>query len=241
MIVVGAALADDVDLATFRPAERSVVIGDANAELRYVFNADGNDGRLVAAAGDDVVGDVDAVEIENVLVAAGAGDRAAAIAKSPAIAAFERRGHGLEGEEFARVAAEGGQAHQLVFADDIADDRVGGLEFGLRLGRDFNDFFAGADFKRGVVGVGLGHIDFEVREGDGGKTSLGDFERIRAGGHVRERVFTRAHGCGGLCFIGGSVQEFDGGVRDYGAYLVDDRPQHGSGIRGLRFRREDRK
>src|SRR5579864_1093933 len=196
MIVVGAALTDDVDLAAFGPAERSIVVGDANAELRYVFNADGNDGRLVAAAGDDVVGDVDAVKIENVLVAARAGDSAAAIAESSAIGAFERRGHGLEGEKFARVAAEGGQAHELVFANDIADDRVGGLEFGLRLGGDFNDFFAGADFKRGVVGVGLGHIYSEVREGDGGKTSFGNFERVRTGRHVRKRVFTRANRCG---------------------------------------------
>src|SRR5580704_16173304 len=126
MIVVGATLADDVDLAAFGTTEGSIVIGDADAELRYVFNADGNDRGLIAAASDDVVGDVNAVEIENVLVAARAGDRAAAIAESSAIAAFKRRGHGLEGQKFTRIAAKGRQAHQLIFADDIADDRVGG-------------------------------------------------------------------------------------------------------------------
>src|SRR5580704_11421478 len=132
MIVVCAALADDVDLAAFGTTEGSIVIGDANAELRNVFNTDGNDGCLIAAAGDDVVGDVYAVEIENVLVAARAGDRAATVAESSTIAAFKRRGHGLEGEELARVAAEGRQAHKLIFADDIADDCVGRLQLRLR-------------------------------------------------------------------------------------------------------------
>src|SRR5580704_2478426 len=226
MIVVRAALADDIDLAAFGPTERSVVVRDANAELRDVFNADGNDGCLIAAAGDYVVGDIDAVEIENVLVAARAGDRAAAIAKTPAIAAFERRGHGLEGEKLPRIAPEGRQAHELTFADDIANHRVSGLQFGLRLRRDFNNFFAGADFESGVVGVGLGHIDFEVRESYGGKTRLGNFERVRPGRHVRERVFTCARRCGGFCFIRGGIQKFDGGVRDDGASFVGNGAQY---------------
>ena len=79
VIFVRAALADDVDLAALGTPERSIVIGDSNSELRNVFHADGNDRRLVTATCDDVVRDVDAVEIENVLVAARAGNRAAAV------------------------------------------------------------------------------------------------------------------------------------------------------------------
>src|ERR1700751_1374014 len=77
---VRAALADYVDLTAGGAAEAGVIVGDTYPKLVGAFDSDGNDGDLVTASGDDVIGDVDAVEIEGVLVAAGAGNSTARVA-----------------------------------------------------------------------------------------------------------------------------------------------------------------
>src|SRR5882724_2004025 len=79
---VAAALAYDVDLAAGRTEEGGVLIRDLGAELIDAFHTDRDDGFLGAAAGDDIVGDVDAVHDDAVLIAACTGDGAAAVAES---------------------------------------------------------------------------------------------------------------------------------------------------------------
>src|SRR5579884_2960654 len=89
VIVVCSRLADDVDLSAFGAAKRGIVIGDTDPELGNIFDADGNDGRLVSAARDNVIGDINAIEVESVLIAARAGDGAAAVAETAAVGALE--------------------------------------------------------------------------------------------------------------------------------------------------------
>ena len=82
---VRSALADHIDLAARRAPETGVVVGDADAELLDAVHADRNDRHLVAAARDDVVGDVDAIQIEGVLVTARTRNCAACITETSAV------------------------------------------------------------------------------------------------------------------------------------------------------------
>src|SRR6266566_3114320 len=103
---IGAALAYDIDLPAGGAAEADVVVGYADAELIGSFNANGNDRDLIAAPSNDVICDIDAVEIESVLVAARAGNRTARVAKGTSVVGFIWRGAGLEGEKFPSIALE---------------------------------------------------------------------------------------------------------------------------------------
>src|SRR5882724_10645140 len=109
---VGAALANYVDLTTGGAAEAGIIVGDTYAKLVGAFDSDGNDWDLVTASGDHVIGDVDAVEIEGVLVAPSASDSATGVAEAAAIGSFVGRRPGLECEQFARIALQSWQVHE---------------------------------------------------------------------------------------------------------------------------------
>src|SRR5919108_6081077 len=95
MEVVRAALTNDIDLSAFGTSEGSIVVGDSDAEFSHVLNANRNDRQLSSAPGDDVVSNIDAIEIEYILIAAGAGNGATAIAEACA-RRLEGRGHRLQ-------------------------------------------------------------------------------------------------------------------------------------------------
>ena len=101
MVIVGAAVANQSDLAAGGAPERGVVVCHADAELIHAVHTHRNDRRLVGATGDDIICDVDAVQGDGVLVAACAGDGTAAIAKSRRVVIGS--GSRLQSEELSRV------------------------------------------------------------------------------------------------------------------------------------------
>jgi len=89
------ALADNGDLPAGRPGKRSIFVGDFDAEFIDALDANRDDGLLRGASGNDVIGDVNAVDDRAVLVAARSGDRAAAISEAALVAVIRCR-TGLE-------------------------------------------------------------------------------------------------------------------------------------------------
>src|SRR6266481_3486030 len=140
MISVSPALTDDGNLASRRAQKRYVFVGYLRTKLIHTPTAYRDDGLLGGAAGDHVVGDVDAVHNDAVLIAARAGDRAAIIPKTNLGAVIRSRA-GLEGQQFAGIAAQGWQAHQHCAANHVSHDSVGGLEFGDGSCGDLDDLF----------------------------------------------------------------------------------------------------
>src|SRR5256885_5214015 len=121
------ALANDVDLAARGTSKTGVIVRYANTEFVGSFDTDGDDRNLIAATGDDVVGDINSVEIECVLIAARTGNCAARVTVATAVGSFIGRGARLEGEELAGVALKRGKVSEGLTADDATHDSIGGL------------------------------------------------------------------------------------------------------------------
>src|SRR6266705_5011772 len=79
---IGSTFADDVNLSTLGAAKAGVVVGKADSEFIGGFHADWNNGYLVTGASNDVVSDIDAIEIECVLVAASSSNSSPGVAES---------------------------------------------------------------------------------------------------------------------------------------------------------------
>ena len=138
---VTSALADDVHLPAGRAQECNVFVGNFRAKLINAFHSNGNDGLLGSTARDDVIGDIDAVHDDAVLIATGAGNGAAVVAKAHLIAVIGS-GTGLKRQQFTSVAAQGGKPSNLSAADHISNCGVGSLKLGDGSRANLDDFLA---------------------------------------------------------------------------------------------------
>src|ERR1700704_6341814 len=121
------ALANNVNLAARGTTETGVIVRYSDAEFVGGFDTDGDDRNLIAATGDDIIGDINSVEIECVLIAASAGNRTTRVTEATAVGSLVGRGARLEGEELAGVALQRGKVSEGLTADDATHDSIGGL------------------------------------------------------------------------------------------------------------------
>ena len=158
--------------------------GDGDAEFLDGIEGDGEGGEEAAVGGGGpgrlIVVDVDAIEGDVVLIAAGADD-------------FSGGGDaGLEAEEFDDVAGLEGELADLHFRESVAEGGVLGIDY-RRLAHDVDRLSDLADFELDIDGEG--NVDLEA-ELVGGGTEAGHlgFEGVVAGGDLVKDVVSGGGG-----------------------------------------------
>ena len=207
MKTVSPAFADHIDLAARRAPEACIIVGYADAELFNGVHADRHDRHLVSSARDHVVGDVDAVEVESVLIAACASHSPARISETAAIRRFIGCRCRLQRQQLARIPLQGWQVHHCRASHHFAHHRVRRLQSRARF-RGHRDRLADLpDLQLDVYRVALGHFHRE-RLLYGPESFFFYRDAIVPRSHVRESVLPHRVGLlRGLAVDGGVLQQ----------------------------------
>src|SRR2546425_3582860 len=189
MIAVSRGLVDKIYLPAGRAPKGGVVVCQADTKFLDFVHANGDYRGLLTPTRDHVIGDIDSVQVEGVLIAACPGNGSAGIPKA-CLSAVIRGGTGLEREQFARVSVQCWQVRQNGATDDVPDHGIHGLQLCLGFRSHLHDLSAGANFQSDVERIALGNVRFDGRYDRGCETPFEEFQGEGAGSYVGKNVLT---------------------------------------------------
>lgn len=235
MELIAPAFADQGDLRAGGTPKRGIGVRYADLEFIEALHACGDEINGSGSTSYRVASDVDAIQGYRILVAARAGNGAAAIAKSTGRRRVVRGRGRLQSKKLRRIALERRQADQRRSSDNISNLCVRGLQLNGRFGHDRDRLRHFSHLQRQVDCGAFIYVYGYSRYLRGPKTGFLYGDRVLSRGYIDECKFTGGVGCLRGLGIRPAVTKCDGSIGNRRSTVIRNRSDHRSGRRRLRI------